>query len=613
MMKRTLLIFTILTLAITAAVAQTSFDVQTPRNVEEGNRFSLTFSLKNGDDATAPQAPQLEGCTMLYGPATSTMQSYQVVNGRASSSTSTDYTFTYRADKAGNVVIPPVTISAGGKKYTSRQVSFTILPPSRQQQPGAGGASSGSTTRRNQAQAAGSDFHVGSNDVIVRIIMSRNQAYEQEAIECTIKLYTKYSISSFMVKTQPSFDGFLIEDLNVQSYLGEREHYNGDNYYTAVLKRCLLYPQKSGKLTINSGQYDVTVQRQVLINDWPFPRTIVEDKDIEVNSNSASIQINPLPQPQPDGFSGAVGKFSIDSRLVGNSFKTNEAATLIYTVKGTGNIKYIHEPTIDFPSEFELYTPRSESDARVAGNNMTGTMTVEYTFVPQSVGKFKIGADEFVYFDPSTKEYVTLTTPSYDIDVKQGAVVPSSGGGNSKQEILSKNTDIHHIKLGDKYPRKSHSYIVKSGWYWPMYVVMAVVLAVIIYLYAKSAREAANVTGRRLAQANKVARKRLKAARTFLNSHQYEKFYEELLKAIWGYFGDKLAIPASQLSRDNIASMLADYGAPEQLGTDLIAVLDECEMARYTPQQSPDQAETVFNQASSVINRMEGIKQTKRS
>lgn len=594
-----------------AAAQSVSFDVQTPRNVVEGTRFSLTFSLKNGEDATAPQAPQLDGCTMLFGPATSTMQSYQVINGRASSSTSTDYTFTYRADKAGNVTIPSVTISSGGKKYNSRQVSFTILPPDRSSQQSA--TQGGGATRRNQAQSNAADFTVNPNDVIVRIILSRSQAYEQEAIECTIKLYTKYNISSFLVKTQPSFDGFLIEDLNVQSYLGEREHYNGENYYTAVLKRCLLYPQKSGKLNINSGQYDVTVQRQILINDWPFPRTVLEDKEIAVNSNSASIVINPLPQPQPEGFTGAVGKFSIDSRLVGNSFKTNEAATLIYTITGTGNIKYIHEPTIDFPSEFELYTPRSESNARVTGNNMTGTMTVEYTFVPQSVGKFKIGADKFVYFDPSTKEYVTLTTPSYDLNVEQGAVVASSGSSNSKQEILAKNTDIHHIKLGDKNPKPEHTYIVDTAWYWPVYVVLAAALALIIYLYAKSAREASDVTGRKLAQASKVARKRLKAAQTFLRSHQYEKFYEELLRAMWGYFGDKLAIPASQLSRDNISTMLADYGAPQQLSDDLVAVLDECEMARYTPQQTSDQAESVFDQASSVINRMEGIKRTQHS
>lgn len=453
---------------------------------------------------------------------------------------------------------------------------------------------------------------MGKNDVLVRIILSRPQAYEQEAIECTIKLYTKYNISSFMPKTQPSFDGFLIEDLNVQAYLGEREHYNGDNYYTAVLKRCLLYPQRSGKLTINSGQYDLTVLRQIVINDWPFPRTVEEERHIQVNSNSASVEVLPLPQPQPAGFNGAVGRFSIDSRLVGNSFRTNEAANLIYTISGTGNIKYIKEPDIDFPSEFELYSPRTENNARVSGNNMTGTMTVEYTFVPQSVGNFTIGADTFVYFDPSKKEYVTLTTPSYDIDVKQGAGVTSTASSD-KQEIKSKNTDIHHIRLGDKHPERSHSYIVTSAWYWPAYLLLTVALIAAIVLYTRSGRAAADVTGQKLARANKVARRRLRSAQKFLDEKSYDKFYDELLKALWGYLGDKLSLPASRLSRDSIASVLGERGVSQELIDNLITVIDECEMARYTPQLSPDRASTVFNQASSAINGMEAIKLNSRS
>lgn len=536
------------------------------------------------------------------------MQSYQVVNGVASSSASTDFTFTYRADKAGTVTVPAVTVTAGGKKLTSRQVTFTVLPPDKTQPAGSAGNPAISQRQRQQA----GEFNVGKNDVLVRIILSRPQAYEQEAIECTIKLYTKYNISSFMPKTQPSFDGFLIEDLNVQAYLGEREHYNGDNYYTAVLKRCLLYPQRSGKLTINSGQYDLTVLRQIVINDWPFPRTVEEERHIQVNSNSASVEVLPLPQPQPAGFNGAVGRFSIDSRLVGNSFRTNEAANLIYTISGTGNIKYIKEPDIDFPSEFELYSPRTENNARVSGNNMTGTMTVEYTFVPQSVGNFTIGADTFVYFDPSKKEYVTLTTPSYDIDVKQGAGVTSTASSD-KQEIKSKNTDIHHIRLGDKHPERSHSYIVTSAWYWPAYLLLTVALIAAIVLYTRSGRAAADVTGQKLARANKVARRRLRSAQKFLDEKSYDKFYDELLKALWGYLGDKLSLPASRLSRDSIASVLGERGVSQELIDNLITVIDECEMARYTPQLSPDRASTVFNQASSAINGMEAIKLNSRS
>ncbi len=596
--------------AVMAAIAQTtSFDVVQPRNVVEGNRFSLTFSLQNAQsDVTPPKGPALEGCTLLYGPATSTMQSYQVVNGVASSSASTDYTFTYRADKAGTVTVPAVTVTAGGKHLTSRQVTFTILPPDKSQPAGSSGNPAVNSRQRQQA----GDFNVSKNDVLVRIILSKSQVYEQEAIECTIKLYTKYNISSFMPKTQPSFDGSLIEDLNVQAYLGEREHYNGENYYTAVLKRCLLYPQRSGKLTINSGLYDLTVLRQVVINDWPFPRTVEEERHIQVSSNSASVDVLPLPQPQPAGFNGAVGRFSIDSKLVGNSFRTNEAANLIYTISGTGNIKYIKEPDIDFPSEFELYSPRTENNARVSGNNMTGSMTVEYTFVPQSVGNFKIGADTFVYFDPAKKEYVTLTTPSYDIDVKQGAGV-TTGTSTDKQEIKSKNTDIHHIRLGEKNPSLSHSHIVTSWWYWPVYMLLAAALIIAIILYTRSGRAAADITGQKLARANKVARRRLRSARKYLDEQSYDKFYDELLRALWGYLGDKLSLPASRLSRDSIASVLGERGVSQQLIDELINVIDQCEMARYTPNLSSDSASTVFNQASSAINDMEAIKLNSRS
>lgn len=599
----------LLVLSAITAMAQTSFTLNTPRNQVEGTRFTITFSLKNASGhATEPKAPELAGCKLLYNQAgVSTMQSYQVINGVASSSTTTEYTFSYRAEKAGTVTVPAVTVTVDGKEYTSRATSFTILPPdkSASQSAGQGGGGNGATMSRRQTS---SDFNVGKNDVLIRVILSRNSVYEQEPVECTIKLYTKYNISSFTPKTQPNFDGCLIEDLTVPAYLDEREHYNGENYYVAVLKRCLLYPQRSGALALNSGQYDLTVQRQVIINDWPFPRSVIEEKNITVNSNAATINVTPLPQPAPAGFNGAVGHFSIDSRLVGTSFKTNEAATLLYTITGTGNIKYLQEPAIDFPSEFEVYTPRSESDTHVSGANMTGKMTVEYTFVPQSVGKFTIGEDSFVYFDPTKRDYTTLTTPAYAIDVKQGANVTASSTGTDKQDITSKNTDIHHIKLGDKAPRRDRNYIALAGWYWPAYLVLFGAAVLIVVLYRRSAAAASDTRGRKLARANKVARRRLRMAGSFLKAKNYEKFYEELLRAIWGYLGDKLSLPASQLTRDNISAMLSDYGASPELIDNLINVIDNCEMARYTPQLSADDADAVYDRAGAIINQMESIK-----
>lgn len=601
-MKRLLLIITLLASFASIAHAEASFTVIPPRQVIAGNRFAVTFRLQNGEGSSL-NAPQINGCTLLYGPSTSTMQSYQVINGQATSTSTIDYTYTYRADKAGTFTIGSASIVADGKTLRTREVQFKVLPADTQP----------TGQRGSQPQVSVDDYttqtpdkQVTKDDVFVRIILSKSQAYEQEAIECTIKLYTKYQISSFMPTTQPSFNGFLIDEANVQPALNEMEHYNGQNYMTAILKKCIIFPQKSGKLTINSGRYDLTVVQYERINMGFFGSTRPVEKKIQVNSNSASVNILELPQPQPDGFNGAVGQFSIDSQLNGSSFRTNEAASLTYTIKGTGNIKYLKEPIIDFPTEFEQYTPKTDISSHVSGSNVTGSMTVEYTFVPQSVGKFKIGADKFVYFNPATKKYVTLTTPSYDLDVAKGA--GSSSVSVDKQDIKAKNTDILHIKLGDKSLSKSHILIVNTWWYWSIYLILTIVLIASIAFAAKRIKLNADVRGRRLAKANKVARRRLNTAAKFMKTKEKEKFYDETLRAVWGYLSDKLSIPVSQLTRQNIANELREYGAPEELTQRFINVLDECEMARYTPTQNENQLENIYNQASSAMNEMAAIK-----
>ncbi len=596
MKKMFLLCMCVFALAF-SSVGETTFTTIPPRSVIAGNKFSVTFRLKDGE-GSGLKAPDIKGCTLLYGPSTSTIQNYSWTNGKSSSSLTTDYSFTYRADEPGTYVIGEARITSGGKTYTTKSVSFTVLPPDKAAQHG------GATIDDISSQSP--EKTVSANDVFVRIILNKSHAYEQEAILCTIKLYTKYSISSFMPTTNPSFDGFLIEELNLQPQLNEVEHYNGQNYMTAILKQCIIFPQKSGKLTINSGKYDVTVvQHQRFTGFWGGTRPV--ESEIKVSSNSASINITPLPQPQPEGFTGAVGNFSIDSRLSSTSFRTNEAASLMYTIKGTGNIKSIKEPEIDFPSEFELYTPQTDVTSQVTGSNVSGVMTVDYTFVPQSVGNFKIGADKFVYFNPESKQYVTLTTPSYDIKVAQGVQSTSSAVFN-KQSVTSKNTDILHIKMGDLYPEKTHHYYYNSVWYFPAYIVLALLLAIVIWLYGKQAKLNADLQGRKLANANKVAKKRLKLAKSFMASHNNDRFYEELLRAMWGYLSDKLGIPASQLTRQNIAEQLKGYGASDSLVDSIIQVIDDCEMARYSPEKSDEQIESLFNKASSSMNEMENIK-----
>ena len=578
--------------------AQVNFTVQPPTRVFEGDRFPITFKLTNAEGSDL-NVSQINGCTLLYGPSTSQRQSYQVVNGRATSSSSVEYTYYYKAGKAGQYTIPAASVIADGKRYTTKPVNFTIHESADRNTP----ASQRPVDVDDvDTQAAGR--RVNSDDVFVRIILSKSSAYEQEAIGCTIKLYTKYSISSFMPTKQPSFDGCLIQELGVQPSLNEMETYNGQNYMTAVLKRCIIFPQKSGKLTINSGNYDISVVQYDNVNMGMFQVRQPREAKIKVSSNTGTLNILPLPQPQPDGFTGAVGTFTIDSRLVGNSFRTNDPATLIYTIKGTGNIKYVKEPVIDFPSEFEQYTPKSDIQAEVNGNDVSGSMTIEYTFVPQSVGDFSIGSDKFVYFNPQSKQYVTLTTPAYSIKVAKGVSAPAT---TEQKDVENKNSDIRHIHLGDKHPSQIHTLVVTKSWYWFMYLGFFALTLGLVIVNRRQARLSADVIGRRTAKASKVAGKRLKAAESFMKAGNSEKFYEEMLRALWGYLSDKLSMPVSQLSRENISSTLASKGYSEESTAGLVEVLDECEMARYTPDSS-NQMDNVYEKGVKVINNLENCK-----
>lgn len=606
-MKR--IIIAILTLVFfTASVySAPSFSVNAPGHVSVGSKFAVTFRLKDAE-GSGLKIPQINGCTLLYGPSTSTSQSYQVYNGQMTSSSTIDYTYFYRADQEGTFTIGEATINVDGKTLSTKATSLTIGPaPAGQQNHAQGQSSRQQPVTIDDISTQSSDRPVNSNDVFVRIILSKPTAYEQEAIECTIKLYTKYSISSFFATKQPSFDGFLIEEMDVQPSLNQVETLNGQKYMTALLKKCIIFPQKDGKLTINSGNYDITVVQYDNVNMGFFTVQNPQERQIKVNSNTASINIQPLPSPQPEGFTGAVGRFTVDSRLVGNSFRTNDPATLIYTISGTGNIKYIKEPVIDFPSEFEQYTPKSDISSRIAGNNVTGTMTIEYTFVPQSVGEFKIGSDKFVYFDIDKKEYVTINTPTYDIKVAKGV----SSNNVERQDVSAKNTDILHIKTGDKKLSMNHDLIIASGWYWMLYLLLIISIISVAVIYRRNIRKASDISGMKLAKASKVARKRLKLARQFMEQKNADKFYEELLRAVWGYLSDKLMIPASQLSRDNISLELTEYGASAEDCRSIIEVLDECEMARYSPASSQEQIELLYAKATESIDNLEKIKRRK--
>lgn len=595
---RILLFLTLFLITAGTLMAQVSFTANAPRQVIQGNKFNVKFVLRNAEGSNFKE-PIVEGATKIYGPSVSTSSSYEWVNGKTSSSSSQEYTMLYRADKEGTYTIPAATIEADGKKYSTKPLTLEILPPDKN----AGAQSQGVRVDDIDTQSASKPLN--ANDLFVRIIMSKQKVYEQEAVVCTIKLYTKYQISQFMTTLQPSFDGFLIEDLPISPSLNNLEEYNGSNYMVAELKKCILFPQKSGKLTITSGNYDVTaIQYDMVRSIFGTIRQPVE-RNVQVKSNSATINILPLPLPKPETFTGAVGQFTVKTELKPDKFKTYEAATYLYTVSGSGNIKYLKSPEVNFPSQFDVYDPQSSINAKPVGNTVKGSTKFEYTFIPQYVGDYEIPESKFTYFDPSTAKYVTIDVPGKAVKVAKGIATAATV---DRKDLELRNKDILHIKTGDLNLQKEHNVYLNTFAYWLWYIIPIILLLSIMWYYRKTLKEHSNMQMLKNKRANKVAKKRLKLAKSYMTANDSNKFYAEILKAVWGYLSDKLTIPVSELNKENITNELERYGVEYAIIDDVMRVLDKCEFAQYAPELSGGDMNGVYDEVSEIMDKLENVK-----
>lgn len=632
----------ILTICLVALISifttAQSVNVRVANQVIQGQRFTVTISVTNGEaNITRDNAPVLSGCTLIAGPGISTMQSVQFVNGKQSSSVTKDYTFTYTADKAGTVTIPSLKVKVSGKDMTTQAKSLTILPPdqsSRRNTPAYGygypssidemeelmnelmGGTPGFGRQPAQPQPSRPQqtTQISPKDFIIAVNMSKNNIYEKEAVIATIKLYTKHDVSKFQPKVMPQFEGFLSEEIDVSNQVPQQESYHGENYYTLILKKCLLYPQKSGNLTINSGTYDVTLETYDLVSNGYFVTQVPKSHNITTTSNSITVSVKPLPSPAPSSFNGAVGDFEVSSSLNPEQLRTNEAAKYVLTVKGTGNITHLAEPTIPFPATVEEYTPVGESDAKFNGSNMQGTYTATYTIVPQEVGTLEIPEWEYSYFNPSTGKYVTVKLPSYTRTVGKGIASSQSAPGSNQNLDEGAIRDIRHItKVDFSSLSKEPEFIFSSPWYWLAYIFLALVLIFTSFFYRKRIRSLNDIQGRRIRKAKSVATKRLSKARQAMNNHNSDEFYAALSSALWGFLSDKLKIAASALTRDNIADTLEKAGAEEDTVKRTINVLDECEMARFTPEHSDTEMSRLYEEASGVIDSLNKLKQNQKT
>ena len=600
-MRRLVLLWAALMAGITAAFAEdVTFKADAPDAVVSGEQFRLTYTV-NTHDVKDFRAPSMEGFNVLMGPSSSRQSSTNIINGKITSTQSITYTYILEAGKEGDYRIAGASITAKGKNVTSNSLTIRVLPPDKTsgQRGGSGASSSNSSS-------------VSADDLFILATVSKTSVYEQEAFLLTYKIYTVLNLTNFGTLKSPDFKGFHSQEVELPSTKSFKlEHYKGRNYKTLVWTQHVLFPQQAGKLEIPSCEFEATIARAVQSID-PFDAffnggTNYEEMKKKITSPKVTIDVKPLPGNKPASFSGAVGDFSISSEINATELKTNDALTVKLVISGVGNMKLINTPEVDFPKDFEIYDPKTDNKQKLVPNGLSGNKVIEYLAIPRHAGTFTIPPVEFSYFDLKTESYKTLKTESYTVNVAKGEGSSEQvvADFTNKEDLKVIGTDIRFIKTGEaRFAPKGH-FFAGSLAYWLWYIVPLCLFIAFVAVYRKQVKENANMAKVRTKKANKVAAKRMKQAARLLASNQKGEFYDEVLKALWGYISDKLNIPVSRLSKDNIEHELSQYGVGEELTKEFIDTLNQCEFARYAPGDESAAMDNVYTLAVNVISKME--------
>lgn len=579
-----------------------------PSEVEEGEQFQLKFTV-NTQDVSDFSFSGTEGFNIDYGPSRSSQSSFQMINGKTSQSSSITYTYTLSALKQGTYTIPAATITAGGKQYKSNTLTIKVFPGDPDAAKGKKRKSQNSQNERMHTQDAGDK--ITGKDLFITVTADKQRIYEQEAVVLTYKVYSLVNLSQLSGE-MPDLEGFHTQEIDLpQQKSLKMEMYNEKKYGTCVWRQYVLFPQRSGKITIPAIKFDAIVVQQNRSID-PFDAffnggsSIVEVKKT-ITAPSLNIDVSPLPSPKPDNYSGAVGKFNISSSLTPTEgLKTNDALTLRVTLSGNGNMKLMKAPQPAFPTDFETYDAKITDKTKISANGVTGNKVYDFIAVPRHAGRFTIPPVEFCYFDPSAKTYKTIKTEAYNLEVEKGK------GGNSesisytnKEDVELLASDIRYIRQGETTLHKPGETFYATNAYRLCYIISLLLTILTLIIFRKRAIENANVAKQRNKKASKVAAKRLKHAAQLLKANNSAQFYDETLKALWGYVGDKLNIPASELNKDNISEKLSAKGLDGDTIQQLINVMNQCEFARFAPGDPSQTMDKIYADATDVINKMQ--------
>lgn len=586
-----LLIFALVSVGAQAASVRISLEGR--QQVYEGQTFYIKV-LCDGS-GSFPQNYSIPGAKLLY--VSNFQGSFSSnVNGHRQSRTEEGFMLTVKCYKPGKLIIPPVTI--GGVR--SNSLTVNVLDRNTQgQQPGYTQSSSSHTAQgsASASQQTGPRFiGKGNENLFMVASVSRTSVYEQQALVYTVKLYSSFANIHFLGAAEaPKFNGFTLEEDKVKVESLHFESYKGRQYACAVIARYIIFPQMAGRLTIQGNKYTVTAEARQEYWD-PFWGNISYGKPVQlvVQPNDLTVDVRALPQPQPAGFSGGVGKFTITASMPTQRMATNQAASLVYTVSGTGNIKYITLPDLSsiFPKQFDVSTPTPTVKAGPNGSTVSGSVRFDCSVMPMEEGTFEIPSVELVYFNPETGKYETARSRPFEVTVAKGKASSSADG--------------HLLKMDEKlmsYSSDSSKFFGGSFVYWLMYPLALILTVLALGLTLFYRRRHADTQGLLERRARRLSDRLLRHARKSLRAGDRDRFFTQTLTALWGYAAHKMRMPGSEMQRANIESAFAQHHVQQPVIDRFIALLDRCEEAKYAGAGIDMTA--VYEEASQVIRAID--------
>ena len=610
-------LFAVLAFALFAAVsfAQTSIRVETHNVVAADEQFNVTFVIEGENNPSGFQWTPGEDFTLLWGPQQGRSTSIQVINGKTTKSVQTTYTYVLKPLKVGKFTLPAATAKVKNNEITSNPVTIEVVASG-------SGASDQQQSQPSQSAAAAQNGQVNDDDIFLVLSLNRTDLVVGEPVTASLKLYQRVNVAGFESAEFPSFNGFWSQEIEAPTNIEfVRETYDGKIYNSALLRKYVLIPQHEGTIKIDPAELVCLVQIRVssagtsifdgFFDDYRRVRKKIASKPLNV-------KVSPLPAGAPASFGGGVGTFTISASLSKTELKAHEAASLLVTVSGKGNVSLLEAPKVVLPPDMEAYDTKVSE--KVDKGGLAGSKYYEFPFIPRSHGDFVIEPIKYSYYDINKKKYVTLETEPISFHVEKGEERESSGivvSGTSQKDVRNLGSDIRFINIKDAVLSPKGEFFISSGAFILLVVLLVVLAAAAYVLMSKVASRRADVVGTRNRKATKMALKRLQLAGTFLKQNLYTAFYEELHKALLGFISDKLNMPASELSRDSITEALKNAGVDEKYIAGFIDIIDACEFARYSPDSGNEAMTVHYNNAVEVISaidsNMKSAKNTSRS